>query len=724
MLMNNNLEFNYKESFIKSFTAFDKFKWIGGDAECASPIITRTFFANGARNVTLCITACGFFDVRVNGRAITEYRFLPVLTDFEKRDFSAFLYPTNDSTTNRLYCYQFDITEYIIDGDNLLEIQLASGWYKQTERCVEGKVSFGDVLKTIYSINITDSDGTHTIGSDGSESWRDSVIRYSQIFIGERIDLTATLSEPSPVIVRHSPKTELCEARGIPDKEIRKLTPTHIYTVDGIKVYDVGENISGVVRVRTTASSGSKIVLRFAESLNEDRTLDFISAGGKYTCASGCKQIMCDEFITDGGDRIFEPRFVWHAFRYFEVAGEVDEVEVIVIHADTPVTAEFNSSSEGLNYLFDAYLRTQLNNMHSSFPSDCPHRERIGYTGDGQVCAPAAMMLLDCREFYEKWIQDIVDCQDPITGHVQHTAPFMGGGGGPGGWGSAILFVPYAFYKQYGDRAVLERCYEPMKKWIGYLCARSENGLITCEEQGGWCLGDWCTLEAVKIPEAYVNTCYFIKNLLIIENIAGILGRESDIQKYESLRKITENALINTYRDKDEISFVNGVQGADAYALWCGLAGDQTAARLAEKYEALGHFDTGFLGTDILLEVLFEYGYADVALKLLESEELGSFLYMKRHGATTIWENWNGRHSQDHPMFGACVLRLFTSILGIKQVNDSCGYEHIAISPVIPKALERASGSIVTPRGRISVSWEKKDGELVIKADAPDGVIL
>jgi len=702
----------------------EKSKWISGDTECEAPIISRSFFTSGVRNATLYITACGFFDVRVNGREITDYRFLPVLTDVEERDLTTLLYPIKDSTTHRLYYYYFDITEYLVYGENLLEIQLASGWYKQTERCIEGNMSFGDALKTVYRIDITDADGEHLICSDGSETWRDSVIRYCQLFVGETVDMTATLRESAPVIIREAPKTELCEARGVPDREIRRIAPVRIGTVNGKTVYDAKENISGVVRVKTGAPEGSKIVLRFAETLNESGELDFSSVGMKYTCASGRKQIMTDEFITDGKERRFEPRFVWHAFRYFDVEGDVDDVEVVVIHSDTPVTAEFSSSSEGLNFLFDAFVRTQLNNMHSSLPSDCPHRERLGYTGDGQICAIAAMLMLDSREFYAKWIQDILDCQDPVTGHVQHTAPFMGGGGGPGGWGSAIVLVPYAFYKQYGDVAVLESCYEPMKKWVEYLIAHSENGLVTHEEEGGWCLGDWCTLEPTEIPAPYVNTCYFIKDLSIIENIARILGREEDIGKYENIRKTAENVVIDIYRDDDGISFAHGIQGADAYAVWCGLADAPTVARLAEKYDALGHLDTGFLGTDILLEVLFEHGYADVALKLLESEELGSFLYMKRHGATTIWEDWDGHRSQDHPMFGACARQLFTSILGIKQADDSCGYERVVISPVIPSTLERASGSIDTPRGKIFVSWEKKDGKLVIKTNVPNKTIL
>ena len=164
---------------------------------------------------------------------------------------------------------------------------------------------------------------------------------------------------------------------------------------------------------------------------------------------------MEDVFVGDGATHTFAPQFVWHAFRYLEVTGPgVQSVSVAVVHADTPVTAAFECSSPELNWLFDAYVRTQLDNMHGGVPSDCPHRERLGYTGDGQVCAPAAMLMLDSRAFYRKWIRDIFDSQDKTTGHVNHTAPFAGGGGGPGGWGCAAVTVPYHFY---GSSVILGR---------------------------------------------------------------------------------------------------------------------------------------------------------------------------------------------------------------------------------------------------------------------------
>lgn len=696
--------------------------WVGGDPGCASPIILRCFPGKEIQEATLFVTGLGYFEAKVNGQPVSEERFLPVMSDYEPRPLEAFGYPLSDTTTNSIYYCRFDITPLVSEGENTLSIQLGNGWYRQQERIAEGAdVSFGEELKTIYRIVLKGAGGMEEFFSDGSETWRESEIVYNNLFIGERIDPAAGGAE-KPVHICEAPRAELREQIGVPDRVIRRITPRLLGSVLGRKVFDAGENISGAVRLRTSAPKGEEIRLRFAEELGEGLELDFNSVGGSYVCSSGKSQIMTDVFTADGSLREFEPKFVWHAFRYFDVEGSFDSVEVLVIHSGVEVTAEFESPSEGLGFLLEAFLRTQLSNMHGSIPSDCPHRERLGYTGDGQVCAPAAMMLLDSEEFYRKWIRDILDCQDQKSGHVQHTAPLMGGGGGPGGWGCAVVLVPYAFYRQFGDRRMLETCYEPMRRWIRYLLAHSEEGLVVREEPGGWCLGDWCTLGETVIPEPFVNTCYLLKCLHLMDEIAAAIGRSDDRAYYAGLSEKIGEAVKNAYYDPSNGHYCGGVQGSDAYAVWAGLAGAETAARTAEAYDALGHLDTGFLGTDILLEVLMEYGYEDVVLKLLEGEELGSFLYMKRHGATTLWEDWDGKNSHSHPMFGACVRQLFQGFLGIRQSAGTAGYTAVEIAPRVPRKLDYARGSIHTPQGKIAVAWEKQESVLRFRVEIPEGV--
>lgn len=401
---------------------FQNARWIG-TGRFASPVIHRTFPTGAVENATLFVTGLGYFEARLNDQPVTRERFLPPVSDYEPRRPSKFLYPLTDRPTNRIYYCEFDVTDLLREGENCLTIQLGNGFYRQTERVAEGPTGYGEILKTIYSLKLLTSDGSISLDSDGSEVCGPSEITYSQLFIGEIINPTAPREATSPVELLPDPEAVLSPRLGPGDICSEVLHPISL----GGGIYDAGKNISGLVRLRTHAPQGSRILLRFAENLTPGGDLDFTSTGADYICASGRPQIMEDVFICDGEDRWFEPKFVWHAFRYFSVQGEFDEAQVLVIHSDCPVTATFESPSEGLNHLFEAFLRTQLNNMHGGIPSDCPHRERLGYTGDGQVCAEAAMLTMDCREFYRKWIRDILDCQDSGSGHVQHTAP-------PDGW--------------------------------------------------------------------------------------------------------------------------------------------------------------------------------------------------------------------------------------------------------------------------------------------------
>ena len=688
--------------------ALDTARWIGTDYD-GVPAIERRFTLDAVPDdASLVITGLGYFDARINGQPVTEDRFQPHVSDYERRSFTKITYPCRDTFTHRIYVCRYPAASLLHPGENVLEIRLGDGFYRQRERVAEGDMSYGDTLKTVFALT---GGGGVLLVSDGSEVWRRTEIVRSSLFLGEIHDRTLDTADTYPVNVLPAPDAILSEQTGTPDRVIRVLRPTLCGTVDGRQIYDAGENISGVVRL---TSPGGRVTLRFAEELCADGSLDFSTVGADYTCTSGVPQIMTDTFIGEG---TFAPQFVWHAFRYFDVEGDITDCEVQVIHADTPVTSTFSSSSEGLNFLYDAYLRSQLDNMHGSIPSDCPHRERLGYTGDGQNCAAAALMLLDSQAFYRKWIRDILDCQSPDTGHIQHTAPFQGGGGGPGGWGCAVVIVPYEYYRQTGDRELLAECYPAMKKWIGYLERHSENGLVVREEAGGWCLGDWCTYDPCVLPEPFVNTYFHIRSLRMMAEIAEALGFAGEAADWSARAEVLCRALTDAYFADGH--FCGGIQGADAYALDLGLLPDAAADALAAKYDALGRFDTGFLGTDILLRVLLAHGHTDSAYRLLNSEACGSFLWMKRHGATTLWEAWNGG-SHNHPMFGAPVRYLFTYFLGIRSRTP--GWGGIVIAPQMPAALDAVSGTLATPHGVIGVSLQREAGGIRARISLPDGI--
>lgn len=696
-------------------------KWIMAPAEFASPVFVRTFSVKNPEKAQLAVSALGFFVVRINGKRVGEEYFLPSASLYHERSMEDLIYPISDQFTYRCYYSVYDVSSYVHLGENLLEIAVGDGWYRQVERIAEGTMAFGQELGVLYALAVDSEQGGQILHSGEGESCRNSEIVYSQLFYGEIYDGRIAKEKQytwAPVQCRELPDTILMKEDSVPDRVIRRLVPRLIYEAGDCRIYDAGENISGFVSFSSDAGWGEEVHIRFAENLKEGQ-LDFASTGADYRSPKGKPQIMEDVYIGNGAPHEFAPAFVWHAFRYFEIRGRAENISVQVIHSDTPVTASFESNSEELNWLFETFVRTQLNNMHGGIPSDCPHRERLGYTGDGQVCAPAVMMMLDCQPFYKKWIRDIFDSQDKVSGHVNHTAPFAGGGGGPGGWGCAAITVPYHYYKFYGDTELLTEYYERMKRWIDYLQSRSEEGLVVREEEGGWCLGDWATPEKTVIPEAFVNTCYLIRSLQYLEEIAEVIGRNEDIPMFARLRRNAQEAVVRTYFEESTGSFAGQKQGADAFALWAGMGDERTFRNLVERYRRLGCFDTGFLCTEILCGLLWEGGEEDLVCEMLTSHRPGSFGYMMDAGATTIWEDWLGLASHDHPMFGACAGYLLSSVLGIQQ---KAGFQEIVIAPKIPTQLKYARGSVQIGAGKISVSWQKEQDNICFEITLPEGV--
>ena len=344
--------------------------------------------------------------------------------------------------------------------------------------------------------------------------------------------------------------------------------------------------------------------------------------------------------------------------------------------------------------------------MHAGVPSDCPHIERRGYTGDGQLCAKASMLVLSSKEFYYKWIDDILDCQDLETGHVQYTAPYQRCGGGPGGWGCAIITVPYEYYLRYDDKSVLEKAYPQMLLYLKYLDTHSENNLVVSDRKGSWCLGDWCAPNGVKLKESFVNTYFHIKSLILIEKIENILGYENS-DKDNTHRKEIIDAFIKEFYNEKSGSFHNGEQGADAFAIDIGLGNEKTLKNLIIKYKNLGEYDTGIFGTEILTRVLLERGFEELAFSLLTSTHDVSFETMRKAGATTFWEYWPGEEerSHSHPMFGGFSHFIISYILGIRNANGKAGYKEVIINPRMVNTVKRAGGSFMTECGMIKMRY-------------------
>ena len=373
--------------------------------------------------------------------------------------------------------------------------------------------------------------------------------------------------------------------------------------------------------------------------------------------------------------------------------------------------------------------------MHIGHPSDCPHIERRGYTGDGQLTCHAVLSIFDAEAFYKKWLQDIADGQDTLSGHIQYTAPYIRSGGGPGGWGSAIVEVPYQLYRHFGDKQVLSKYYGNMRRYIDYLESHSEFGLVTSDKEGEWCLGDWCGpnilypekeiiyhAQQVMLPAAMVNTYFMVKSLRQMIEIARIIGKDGDIPEYEKKAEERVRAINAAYFNSFDHNFIMNLQGANAYAIDLGLGDEKTYTNTVNHYKKVGCFDTGIFATDILTRILFERGEGELAVDLLTSDGAQGFEHWRQGGATTFHEYWdsNRSRSHSHPMFGAPVAYFFEYLLGIRQKENSAGYSSLEIAPQLVSKINRMSGSMQTPKGRVAVSYEKNASAVSFKIEIPE----
>ena len=634
---------------------FDGAHWVQFDGEHQAVIVRQDFEVDKKSSAQLLVSGLGFCEIYINGKSISDRVLAPAWTNYVKTATHTMSYPIFDTMTNRILYEKIDVSKFLEKGKNTIVFHIGGGWFCQRECPNEGVKPYGDLMLCFKLLQ-----GDKILACSGKDTrYRKSFVKRSNLYYGEDhdtrlggydfADTSFSFSDWKTADVIKAPLSVLQEQTCPADRIIRKIKPECIFRKGDYAVYDIGENVAGypVIEFIDDAYTGEGCTIRFAEELNEEGGLSFHSAGGEF-------RMQKDTFIHDNKCQEYYPRFTWHGARYFDVLGRADVKEYRVVHTDLKAIVDFKSSNETLQWIFDSYVRTQLNNIHCCVPSDCPHRERLGYTGDGQLTANAVMTVFDADGLYRKWIQDIADCQDIYTGHVQHTAPFYGGGGGPGGWGGAMVIVPYAFYKHYGDKDIIEKYYPNMLMYLDYMQEHSENGIVVREEVGGWCLGDWCSpRDRNLIPEPFVNTYFYLKTLAMTIEIAEILGKTAKALKirYEKVKK----AFVDKYYDKKTCTFCGSLEASDAYGFDLGLGNEKTLKAIVDKYTQLGEFDTGIFGTDILIRTLCENGYKELAFNLLTSEKENTFYNMKKHGATTLWENWEGAHSHSHPMFGAVV---------------------------------------------------------------------
>ena len=710
---------------------FDGCSYLEADNDLDAFFVRKSFVAENIDSAIVRINTLGFVEPYFNGKKLTDEMFIPAWTNYAKRDLSAVTYPIFDTMCQRRYYLEYDVTGLISNGKNVLALHVGNGWYGTHLVGGGERMPRWGNKKVIYKIILTMKDGSvKEINSDSTALWKESYIKVTNIYNNETIDgrdYDSTVFYPDYNDSAWQNMAEVDSEAVIMsrqdfsgDKIAYSLEPMLIADDERGKLYDLTLDVSGlwVIKFDDNAKAGDKVTIVIAERIDENGEFMMRHTGGDF-------RLQKDVYICGDNMRQFAPVFTWRAGRYVRVEGNATLVRFDVVYSPVSVVAEVNTDNDVLAWLFEAYCRTQNCNIHGMIPSDCPHRERLGYTGDGQLCCGAGMTLFDSEKMYRKWMEDIADCQDIYNGHVQHTAPFYGGGGGPGGWGGAMVIVPWTFYKKFGDVSVLNKYYNRMLKYLNYMQEHAEDNIVVREEKDGWCLGDWCPPDNdVRIPCEYVNTYFYLKCIDMTMKTAAILGKEDDVKALEERFFEVSNSFVNKFYNEETGSFCDGIQGADAFAIDLGLGDERTEENLVNHYTQLGHLDTGIFGTDIVVRVLFEKGYGSLAWLMLTNESEISFGYMKNHGATTLWENWDGCDSLSHPMFGAVNEYIFTYILGIKQCEDSAGYEKIKIEPAVIPECGNISGSIITKNGKVSVSVSYTDGVRCVKYSADSRITI
>ncbi len=698
------------------------FKWITHPGETENPVFYGDFYVKDELDYCLvAVSGLGYYEMKINDRKPFDFVNVPGWTDYAHRDLANLLYPYTDHSSKRVLYNVHDITPLLEKGLNRFETMLGNGFFNQIERCIEGDMSYGKPRLFMEFTFVYKNENRDTFILDENTFCTEGPLEFNNIYFGEirndNIGLAFDGNMTCEVIDwKHGSMESQFDAFDFVAGEIEpRLLKDDIY--------DAGTNLSGRVKVIAKAPRGASFTISYFEGL-KDGEPDYGPSGGLW-------QIQENKYIFGGQEKVeYRETFGWRGFRYFMLEKDEDveiiDIRVEVIHGASEGKGSFECSDKTIEWIYGAYVKTQLSNMHGGVPSDCPHRERLGYTGDGQVTCDSALLSIDAEAFYRKWMVDIFASQDSETGFIPHTVPFYGGGGGPA-WGSACAIVPWVLYNHTFDRRILQKAYPVVCKWIKYLETKNPDLIIRKEEDGSWCLGDWCLpVEGYGVDEvnldsifdamdpAIVNTCYFYKCISICIDMGKTIGRSTVY--HERLAGRVKQRFNEEFLDRKEMKYGTGRYCSSVYALAFGmvpLENCQSVAKGLDKYIQENDYRMmlGIFGTSLIFNVLSEHGLLSTVEKMMKREGYPSFGYMMKNGATTLWETWDGNASGNHPMFGSVVSYLLRNLAGLRFFNDEGLF---LLEPQFPEDIQYASGVIETVFGTAGLAWRKSDDKSII----------
>ncbi len=712
--------------------------------------------AKTARRATLYATALGIYDAYLNGRRVSPQMFAPGWSDYKQR----------------AYYNAYDATTLVQPGANALGFIVADGWYS-------GYVGYGLLVgygphktgRNFYGrtpalraqLEIEYTDGSSTVVPTAS-SWKQSTgaLQEADIIMGETYDArlepanwsrsTFDDSKWQPAVpasrngslkapffdtagereidLGFIPPPRLQAYSGPPIRPIEELRSKRLTEPKpGVFVFDLGQNFSGVARLKVRGPAGTRVQLRFAEMLHSD---------GRLMTENLRRARATDTYILRGDPQgeTWTPRFTYHGFQFVEVTGfpgrpTLDAITGVVVHSDTPLTSTFTSSDPAVNQLFRNIVWTQRSNF-VELPTDCPQRdERLGWTGDAQAYIRTASYNADVAAFFTKWLDDLEEAQRP-NGAFPDYAPYpMQHGGGKSSYGTAWMdagiICPFTIFQVYGDRRVIDRHWAAMERFMQFRRSQSPNW-EGARIGNPW--GDWLNIDS-ETPLELIDAAYFAYTASLMERMAEATGRATAAARYKEWFRQIQAAFLKRYAPTPARLTIDN-QTAYALALFAGIFPEDqrrpAAARLAELIRANGsRMNTGFLGTRPLLPVLTANGQHETALGLFTSRQFPSWLYEVDNGATTIWERWNSftkdkgffnpsMNSFSHYAFGAVAEWMFRDLAGID--TDGPGFQRLLIQPGAAPG-QAVAATYDGPHGRIAVSWKQEAAVFTLELTVP-----
>ncbi len=733
----------------------------GTKTEPGTPALFRKEFdvPSPIRRATLYTTARGLVDLRLNGAQVTQDRFLPEWTDYNKR----------------LQYRTFDVTPLLARGSNAFGVTLGDGWWSGYVGWQETRGQYGTLENSfLMQLEIELADGkTLVCASDNTWQCNTGPILFSDFMMGETFDarrehsgwdqphfddanwLSAMEIEPPRVHIPHfgfsnnvqedtADPLSLVSQRSEPVRIVERLTPVSVNQVSPETfVYDLGQNIAGWVEISLWGPRGTRIKLRHAERLNPDGTV--------YT-ENLRRATATDVYILKGkGKETWHPRFTFHGFQYIELTGldaplPLEDIQGCVLMSATALTGEFECSHPLVNRLWKNALWGQKGNF-LSVPTDCPQRdERLGWMGDAQVFLRTATYNMDVAAFFTKWMVDVTDSQD-VDGIFPDVAPrlregdnFVGldGLGGGAGWADAGIIIPWTLWRVYGDHRIVERHWESMVRWLDWL-ERMNPDFIRSNHLGNN-YGDWLCIPSDTSFRTHsemktlLATAYWADDAAKMATMASSLGKLDEAERFNAMHHNVREAFQKKWLLEKERLAVN-TQTAYLLALAFNLlpenVREKAADRLVDNIRQLDwHLSTGFIGISHLNPVLTLSGHSDVAYRLLLNEDYPSWLYPVLHGATTIWERWNGwtkeegffdpqMNSFNHYSLGSVGEWLYRHVAGVELDPDVVGFRRFVIKPYLGSGLSYARASYKSIHGLIKSHWERKADAIHLRVTIP-----